>query len=98
MVEPHGVLYKEEVNGMETLIAALRSWAVEPGGDADREGSVAHVMRECVSDLERYGIHDLEGLLNKLQVELVKLRQNGGEKKPITYSNGAAIDGGGSNH
>ena len=81
MIEPYGVVYREEVDGMDTLIQALRSWAVGPGGDADRNGSVAHVMRECVSEIENHGVNDLEGMLSRLELELKRIKENGGEKK-----------------
>jgi hypothetical protein len=87
MVEPNGVLYKEEVGGMETLIQALRSWALAPGGDVDREGSVAHVIKECTTELGVYGIKDIEGMLNKLDSELKKIKANGGEKKRLSPIN-----------
>ena len=82
MVEPYGNIYKEEVNGILTLIEALRSWAVGPGGDADRAGSIAYTMQEVVSDLKTYGINNMEDFLNGLDNELKRIQANGFEKKP----------------
>ena len=84
MAEPSGVVYNEEVDGIEKLIEALRSWAVGPGGDAYREGSVAHAMVECIHDLESYGISDVEGLLKGLESLLKHIRENGSEKNSVS--------------
>ena len=37
---------RSEVEGLPGMCDALRVWAVAPGGDADRAGSVAHAARE----------------------------------------------------
>jgi len=96
MVEPDGILYKEEVDGLETLIQSLRAWDVGPGGDADRVLSVAHVTRECVIELGKYGIQNAEDMFKGLERELERIKDMGDEKLKsknveVVSSNGSVM-------
>ncbi len=82
LVEPYGYVREEEVKGLKTLIDALRSWSVGPGGDVDRSGSIASVMQDCVAELHSYGIRSMGDLLDELDGEVKRIEANGCVKRP----------------
>lgn len=84
IVDPHGVVFEEELDGIEVLIQALRSWAVTPGGDADRPGSVAYVMRDCVNELQSNDITSFDMMLDVLDSEVKRIKKDGIEKYSFT--------------
>ena len=73
----YGKIWKEELNGINHLVNALRSWNVGPGGDANRYGSVAYVESQIVQDLGiLYGIVDMDEMLKGVE-DGVTLKRNG---------------------
>ena len=74
MLKPDGVIFPEELDGMDTLVSALTSWAVKPDGDANRVGSVAHVICECINDLAIYGVTDVDSMLKLLSSEAKRIK------------------------
>jgi len=64
-----------ELEGLKTLVSALKTWAVNPGGDASRFGSVAHVGLKCVASVADHGVRSMDDLLNGLMAEIVTQEQ-----------------------
>ena len=83
MVTSHSAVYEDEVNGLTALIEALKVWAVQPGGDADRVGSISHTIQECVLLLEKYHISDVESMLAAMEVELQRIKKIGVMKPAV---------------
>mmetsp|Transcript_31775 Transcript_31775/g.46732 ORF Transcript_31775/g.46732 Transcript_31775/m.46732 type:complete len:787 (-) Transcript_31775:68-2428(-) len=54
-----------ELNGIDQLADALQTWAVQPGGDADRVGSVAHTARECLQQCDCDDVTKMVNLMKK---------------------------------
>jgi hypothetical protein len=83
MVTDHCAVHKDEVNGLTALIEALKVWTVQPGGDADRVGSISHTIQECVLLLEKYHISDVESMLAAMEVELQRIKKVGDMKAAV---------------
>ena len=74
-------IYQEEVDGLQILIDALNTWAVQPGGDADRIGSVSYTTRECVKMSKGRGVCDIKDMLKMMEAELEDIKNEGVENR-----------------
>lgn len=84
MVTDHCAVYLDEIKGLGALIDALKVWTVQPGGDAERVGSLSHTIQECVFLLEKYHISDAQSMLAAMEVELQRIKKAGGVKTPAS--------------
>jgi len=69
-----GSVHEDEVKGMKVFAQALRSWAVSPGGDAERPLSDAGTAAECA---ERVGCIDAVVMVDKILDELDRIKRDG---------------------
>jgi F-box/leucine-rich repeat protein 10/11 len=69
--EKYGFVHLDELKGLPFLIDALNSWNVNPGGDADRYGSVSNVESQCLEELSKlYDICSMKSLLQDMEHQL----------------------------
>ena len=74
-----GLVHADELDGLSVLLQALKTWNVGPGGDADRFGSIAYVILECVAELRKsFGIDTMEEFFQSFEPEVIKWKANGG--------------------
>eukprot|EP00586_Coscinodiscus_wailesii_P011690 CAMPEP_0172511322 /NCGR_PEP_ID=MMETSP1066-20121228/235496_1 /TAXON_ID=671091 /ORGANISM="Coscinodiscus wailesii, Strain CCMP2513" /LENGTH=249 /DNA_ID=CAMNT_0013290637 /DNA_START=182 /DNA_END=931 /DNA_ORIENTATION=- len=65
-------MHRDEVEGMEKLAQSLRAWSVQPGGEENRVGSVAHTIKECLTSFDE--METVDEFLNALEEELRRIK------------------------
>jgi JmjC domain. len=86
--ERYGRVHQDELKGLPCLVDAVKSWNVNPGGDADRYGSVSYVESQCLEELSKlYNICTMKGFLQDMEHQLRVVDIQSGSPRNKTTGN-----------